>query len=207
SHPFRRYQLRALEAFERSRATGETQIHLVSPPGSGKTVLGLEGARRLGRRTLVVCPNTAIQGQWVRQWQDFQPATVAAATVMGPDVGLVVLTYQAIANLDDDASVQEHAQNLWEVSREATVDSYGAAPDDELRAYRAQARRQVAASGDHARLLELLRPDAHRLLETMRTSGPWTIVMDECHHLLSTWGYVMRAFARELGPETVIVAL
>ena len=69
----------ALEAFERSRATGETQIHLVSPPGSGKTVLGLEGARRLGRRTLVVCPNTAIQGQWVRQWQDFARSTAPRA--------------------------------------------------------------------------------------------------------------------------------
>src|SRR5213593_3698484 len=113
SHAFRRYQLLALEAFERSRAAGETQIHLVSPPGSGKTVLGLEGARRLGRRTLVVCPNTAIQGQWVRQWQEFKPETVAAGMAMAAEVDIVVLTYQALTNLDDDASVQEQARELW----------------------------------------------------------------------------------------------
>ena len=34
------------------------------PPGAGKTLVGTEVARRLGRRTVVFSPNTAIQGQW-----------------------------------------------------------------------------------------------------------------------------------------------
>src|ERR687883_707415 len=77
-HPFRRYQRLALEAFEQARGRGERSCYLVLPPGAGKTVLGLEMARRLGRRTLVLCPNTAVQAQWLRQWQAVQPPGVTA---------------------------------------------------------------------------------------------------------------------------------
>lgn len=59
SGQFRRTQLLALEAFERSWEAGLTRSYLVLPPGSGKTVLGLEIARRLQRPTLCLGPNTA----------------------------------------------------------------------------------------------------------------------------------------------------
>ncbi|MBW3615661.1 MAG: response regulator [Actinobacteria bacterium] len=44
---FRRYQGEALEAVEAIRAAGHTRAYVVMPPGSGKTVLGLEVARRM----------------------------------------------------------------------------------------------------------------------------------------------------------------
>src|SRR5215467_2276245 len=75
-HPFRRYQTLALEAFEKARDEGKRRAYLVLPPGAGKTVLGLEIARRLGNHTLSLGPNTAIQAQWLKQWQDFQPSLV-----------------------------------------------------------------------------------------------------------------------------------
>jgi superfamily II DNA or RNA helicase len=74
--PLRRYQSLALTAFEQQRASGSRRAYLVLPPGAGKTVLGLEAARRLGQRTLCLCPNTAVQSQWVQQWSEFQPALV-----------------------------------------------------------------------------------------------------------------------------------
>jgi len=77
--PFRRYQSLALRAFERVRATGSRRSYLVLPPGGGKTVLGLEIARRLGRPTVVLGPNTAIQAQWLRQWGDFGPGVPASS--------------------------------------------------------------------------------------------------------------------------------
>ena len=63
---WRRYQSLALEAFERDIEHGRRCTHIVAPPGSGKTLLGLEIVRRLGRPALVLAPNTAIQGQWLR---------------------------------------------------------------------------------------------------------------------------------------------
>ena len=61
---WRRYQTLALEAFQRDRARGHRSTHLIAPPGSGKTLLGFEILRRLGRPALVLAPNSAIQQQW-----------------------------------------------------------------------------------------------------------------------------------------------
>ena len=53
----------------RSSATarpGSCSTHIVAPPGSGKTLLGVELIRRVGKRALVLAPNQAIQQQWPR---------------------------------------------------------------------------------------------------------------------------------------------
>ena len=50
---WRHYQELALDAFEADRAAGRRHTHIVAPPGSGKTVMGLEIAapdRRAGAR-------------------------------------------------------------------------------------------------------------------------------------------------------------
>src|ERR1700691_6348173 len=69
------HQERALRAFNADQATGDRSTYLVVPPGGGKTLIGLECARQAGRPVLVLCPNTAIQAQWIAPWE----AGVAAA--------------------------------------------------------------------------------------------------------------------------------
>ena len=45
--------------------SGKTRLHIVAPPGSGKTVLGLYVWSDLIRKpALVLSPNSAIQAQW-----------------------------------------------------------------------------------------------------------------------------------------------
>ena len=97
---FRRYQLLALDAFERARAEGRRRAYIVMPPGSGKTLLGLEIARRLGNRTLCLGPNTAIQSQWVAQWRTFQPAAVTTGIDPRLESQVTALTYQAVCDID-----------------------------------------------------------------------------------------------------------
>src|SRR5258708_9387871 len=70
----RRYQSMALDAFEKARASGRRRAYLVLPPGAGKTLIGLEIARRLGNRRLVLGPNTPIPEQWLKQRRTSQPA-------------------------------------------------------------------------------------------------------------------------------------
>jgi len=70
----------ALDAFEQARASGHRRAYLVMPPGSGRTAVGLEIARRLGNPVLGLGSNTAIQSQWLAQWRDFHPLTLAAGT-------------------------------------------------------------------------------------------------------------------------------
>ena len=44
---------------------GEKRLHIVAPPGSGKTILGLYvWADLIKKPALVLSPNSAIQAQW-----------------------------------------------------------------------------------------------------------------------------------------------
>ncbi len=62
SGTWRDYQQRVLDEFERHAA--DDRIHVVAAPGSGKTILGLELMRRLGRPTLVFAPTRIVRDQW-----------------------------------------------------------------------------------------------------------------------------------------------
>ena len=135
------HQERALAALD----PGSSATYVVVPPGGGKTLIGLEAARRLGRRTLVLCPNTAIQAQWLGQWSAaFAPQAVAATVSRDLPTPLTVLTYQAVCT---DTSIHQEGQ---------------------------------------------------RLLSELNASGPATLVLDECHHLLEVWGRVLREVVAHL---------
>jgi hypothetical protein len=58
-----------------------------------------------------------------------------------------------------------------------------------------------------ADLLDLLHPRGRELVARAAASGPWTLVLDECHHLLETWGALCRALVRALGDDTWVVGL
>src|SRR5690348_18091216 len=100
ARPLWPHQEKALAAFEHSRRRGAATTYLVVPPGGGKTLIGLEIARRLGRPTVVLCPNTAIQAQWIGQWRAaFGPDPVTATASRELPTALTVLTYQAVSTL------------------------------------------------------------------------------------------------------------
>jgi superfamily II DNA or RNA helicase len=164
------HQERALAAF-RSRST-----YVVVPPGGGKTLIGLEAARRAGRPALVLCPNTAIQAQWIGQWQAaFAPPRDARATSSRDlPTPLTVLTYQAMASFDASASDVSAGPN----------------PADR--------------GASHRELLASLHPNGQRLISQLRDSGPWTLVLDECHHLLEIWGRLLAAVVASLADPCVI---
>lgn len=62
---WRHYQRLALEAFERDRERGRRHTHVVAPPGSGKTLMGIEMVSCIGRRAVVLAPNSAVQSVWL----------------------------------------------------------------------------------------------------------------------------------------------
>jgi superfamily II DNA or RNA helicase len=162
------HQQRAVAAVDRALAAMSRSTYLVIPPGGGKTLIGLEAARRLGRRTLVLCPNTAIQAQWIAQWQDtFTPPAQARATAdRDLPTPLTVLTYQSLCTTDNSAAAERTLSD--------------------------------------ERLLEALHPNGRALLSTLTAQGPWTLVLDECHHLLEIWGRLLKAVIARLTDPFVI---
>ncbi|MEE2039870.1 DEAD/DEAH box helicase family protein [Nocardiopsis sp. CT-R113] len=108
---FRPYQRTALDTVGARWAEGRRRTWIVLPPGSGKTLVGLEAARRLGRRTVVLVPNTAIQGQWTAHWEAFDRPDGCSAghgRDLADDVN--VLTYQSLAVFDPDAETDEEGR-------------------------------------------------------------------------------------------------
>ncbi|MEM9635523.1 MAG: DEAD/DEAH box helicase family protein [Pseudomonadota bacterium] len=70
--PWRSYQKRVLD--ELNDHLSDAQLHVVAAPGSGKTVLGLEVMRRLGKPSIVFAPSLAIRNQWKTRLVDlFMP--------------------------------------------------------------------------------------------------------------------------------------
>ncbi len=219
---WRRYQSLALEAFERDIEHGRRRTHVVAPPGSGKTLLGLEMVRRLGRPALVLAPNTAIQGQWLRAATRFGPAG-AQLTGSAPGAAIACLTYQSLARLDDpEAALAALAQRRWIVERSRATGrdalTVGAEAARWTGAAAERRRRQLArivatlkreiARGEHdgMEFAQLLGAGARERIAELRRDGVATVVLDECHHVASLWGYVVRAVLEQLG-ETHVIGL
>ena len=99
------HQSRALEAVERAERNGARRAWVVLPPGAGKTLVGLATARRRGRTTVVLGPNTAIQTQWLRGWDAVE--TVPAGATRDVDGPFTALTYQSVATFDDHDAVDD----------------------------------------------------------------------------------------------------
>jgi superfamily II DNA or RNA helicase len=211
---WRRYQEQALEAFERDRRVGRRSTHVLAPPGSGKTLLGMEIVRRLGMRALVLCPNSAVQAQWKKTAGLFGASDGAAAA--DPDAPIACLTYQSLCQIQDpEIALGNAAERRWvadraralgetraEVEREATTWQGAAAKRraGEIARIRAAIKREIARGAHHGvELADLLEPAARRRVDTLRQLGVGTLVLDECHHLASLWGYVVRAVAEQLG--------
>src|SRR3954466_12145901 len=220
---WRPYQKAALAAFERDRANGHKRTHIVAPPGSGKTLLGVELIRRVGKRALVLAPNQGIQQQGPRAGGEFppQPGAIAGADPLKP---IACLSYQALCQLEDPEIVLGRlAQSRWADERAAATGSTpeaargeggaceGAAADrraQELARISAALKREVAR-GEHAgvELRDLLSETARQRVEQLAKLGVGVVLLDECHHLASLWGYVVRAVLEELGEDVHVVGL
>lgn len=98
---WRDYQARVLEGMDKH--FGDGRLHVVAAPGAGKTVLGLEIVRRIGRPALVFAPTIAIREQWVQRlcplFLDMPPEAGAVSRDPADFRELTLTTYQALDRL------------------------------------------------------------------------------------------------------------
>ena len=68
-YTWRTYQQKFLDGFQEHIIDGH--LHVIAPPGSGKTILGLEILTRIGKPTLVLAPTLTIRNQWRSRLLEF----------------------------------------------------------------------------------------------------------------------------------------
>src|SRR4051794_102399 len=216
----RPYQRLALDAFEADRSAGHRSTHLVAPPGSGKTVVGLEIVRRLAQPALVLAPTGTIATQWSDKLALFSTDPASFLAPAGP---LQVLTYQAICQTSDpggalraaalEGLVAERAQATGDPVDQVRVEVDGFTGtarerfERELGAEVARLKRAAArGDGPPIALATLLAPTARERVAGLVAAGVATLVLDECHHLASLWGYLVQSVIEAL-PECYVVGL
>jgi hypothetical protein len=228
-HEWRKYQRLILDLFEGRDRTKPT-FHVVAPPGSGKTLIGIELARRIGRPCVTFSPTTTIQEQWREKVRLFlpdgvagePPAELAAVSTDPARLGVISsLTYQSLAT-----QTQER-EFLARLGREAwireLIDEGGRTPegaqayvDDiaersppvhrtEVAKRAIREKRRLLVSGD-ATIEQLLHPNALDLIERIVAAGTGCLVLDEAHHLLDYWSLILADLIHRL-PDALVVGL
>jgi len=158
-HSWRPYQTRVLDAIDHHLK--DQRLHIVAAPGAGKTTLGLEVFRKLGRKALVLSPTRTIRDQWLRRLSDFgdfdKPLSLPwiSRDLRSPSV-LTSITYQAL-----------HAQLTAAPEPEAEVED----PDD-LPNPGGDAHPMIEALHDHD-IEVLILDEAHHL------RAEWWKVLDQ----------------------------
>ena len=214
-----------VELARRKLAAGtERRLHIVAPPGAGKTVLGLYiWAQVVKRPAVVLSPNSAIQAQWAARIDLFEsrarPADLVSTEPDRPAL-LTSLTYQAVTLPGrHHEALDTLTQALWverlieqgEVSspEEAQVWMHDLAAHNpayyqqRLAVYRREARSALAQKGQ---ALDTLHAASHATLTRLREAGIGMVILDECHHLLGHWGRVLHD-AVDLFDGPIIVGL
>ena len=158
-YDWRKYQKRVLDELEGH--LDDNHLHIIAPPGSGKTVLGLEVAIRLDKPALVFAPTVAIRNQWIQQFCELflqveQTPDWISRDIKNPKF-LTIATYQALHAACTGTELDEE---LEESEEENTIGDNG-------------------NGKGYAKTKEIV-----RLLQAQNIG---TIVVDEAHHLKNAW--------------------
>jgi superfamily II DNA or RNA helicase len=225
--PLRRYQKEIVELINIKLERGERQLHIVAPPGAGKTIIGLQLISEFGVPSLVVSPNTTIQAQWGQKADLFLPPDLASYGVehligtheTRPLKPITLLTYQVLSTPGREQELLEklaHKAWLEEIVRGMSVSAGDAelrifelmqnnpkAYDREISRHTSRLRRRLTEVLD---LKEVLHENALDLLQALRRQKFGLVIFDECHHLTDYWAAVMTHLARQLD-DPIIVGL
>lgn len=224
-HPLRRYQEEILSLVDDKLQKGEREIHIVAPPGAGKTIIGLQLIANFKRPALILAPNTTIQSQWGQKLDLFLPPSdidFGCHDIIGthedkPLKPVTVMTYQVLSTPGKE---QEY---LTKLSHRAWVDelskgrglSIGEAElrilellqnnpkahQKEMSRHASRLRKKLADIMD---LNEVLHPNAVGLLQALRRQKFKLILFDECHHLTDYWAAIMKHLINYLDDPLVI---
>jgi superfamily II DNA or RNA helicase len=95
---WRKYQKRVLDELEEH--LDDNHLHIIAPPGSGKTILGLEVSLKLDKPTLIFTPTIAIRNQWIQRFCELFLQTDTTPEWISRDIKkpkfLTVSTYQGL---------------------------------------------------------------------------------------------------------------
>ncbi|SMX90381.1 Type III restriction enzyme, res subunit [Brevibacterium linens ATCC 9172] len=192
--PLRRHQDEALATLRDGSAADERRSWIVLPPGAGKTRVGIDYAthlldRKLVERVVAFGPNTAIQGQWAKEWNRLGEGRPPAGGTRELTQTFTALTYQSLAVFDTERETVDREDDTRTTDRDL---------EDRVT--------DSPASGPGGDLLDSLATGGRALVDNLVSGGRTLLILDECHHLLEVWGRLL-ADLMALLPDVWVLGL
>lgn len=217
-YPFRTYQDLILAQIAECQKKGDTKFHIVAPPGSGKTIIGLEFIRRSNQKAVVFAPTTTIQHQWKDKLKMFVPENESIDDYVSlvPQVikSINIFTYQLLSSPAENLQfVEESALFCWqeELVNSRTEPTFKSAKERILQIKKNNPLGYSKELGRHYKRLktqlfqdkafdrtQFLHPNARKLIQNLIDSGVTVVVMDEAHHLLDYWAIIIQELLRKI---------
>jgi superfamily II DNA or RNA helicase len=176
-YSWRKYQQRVLDELEEH--LNDKHLHVIAPPGSGKTVLGLEVALRLNKPTLILAPTLAIRDQWIQRFCELFLDSHNKPDWISKDIRnpgfMTVTTYQGLHAACNNFNIVD-VESDDEIDEEAIY-------DDPITTY----------------------SELNSILSGLESIKIGSIVVDEAHHLKREWWNSLTKVKDKLDP--IIVGL
>lgn len=171
--PWRNYQQRVLSELESH--LDDNHLHIVAPPGSGKTILGLEVALRINKPCLILVPTLAIRNQWIQRFVELFIQVEEIPDWISNDIKnpkfLTVATYQALHAACADNTIEEH--------------------DDE------------EENNDNGHEDYAVNEKTQEVINAFQLVNLGLIVVDEAHHLKNAWWQSLDKLKEAINPTVV----
>ncbi|MBP3502266.1 MAG: DEAD/DEAH box helicase family protein [Clostridia bacterium] len=175
-YPWRPYQDRVLKESDKYLKDGK--INIVAAPGSGKTILGLELARRLANPVIIFAPTVTIKKQWITKFlssfTDLKEVPDWISTDIYDLKYFNVVTYQALHYAYKRKKINEKVEDTDDVidKEEELV------TEEEIKSY--------------------------DIIKELKSKKITTLVLDEAHHLKSEWWKSLNDVVTALGDIKLI---
>jgi len=223
-YPFRKYQQIILDQI--AQKPKDRKYHIVAPPGSGKTIVGIELIRRSSEKAVVFAPTSTIQLQWKEKVQMFIPkdSTINLDELVSLDPTQLKLincfTYQLLSSPADNLQfIEDSANNLWKeslIKNNIAIDETEAANrittirtnnieeyNHEITKYYKKIKDQLLRDPNFDGT-QFLHKNALQLINDLVKSDIKIIVLDEVHHLLDYWALVLKELIKQIEDVYVI---
>jgi len=175
-YTWRKYQQRVLDSLD--EYLKDRHLHVIAPPGSGKTILGLEVVLRINQPTLILAPTTAIRNQWVQKFCDLFLQTDIIPDWISRDIYnpkfMTVVTYQGLyAACNNLKAIDEEPESEEDFNEDEVI------------------------STSNKNLVNIV--------QRLKNQQIGVIVVDEAHHLKNEWWQTLTKIKEGLDP--IIVGL
>jgi superfamily II DNA or RNA helicase len=171
-YSWRKYQQRVINELENHLS--DDHLHIIAPPGSGKTILGLEVAIRLNKPTLILAPTIAIRNQWIQRFCELFLQESITPDWISRDIRnpkfITVVTYQGLHAACNNLRIkeEENEEDIEDVEEEIPTN------------------------------LEL-----ETIVKKLKSQKIKTIVVDEAHHLKNEWWQTLTKVKEGIKPIIV----